>query len=53
MSVFPYPDLDAEEERIYELLSINLTRMLLHTHGLTLPEISVAPLCQCAVQKFG
>lgn len=37
MSIFPYPDLDAEGERIYELFPINLTRMMLHTSGLTLP----------------
>jgi AhpD family alkylhydroperoxidase len=37
MTVFPYPELDAEKEAEYELFPINLTRMLLHTQGLTLP----------------
>ena len=37
MTVFPYPELDAEKEAEYELFPINLTRMLLHTRGLTLP----------------
>jgi AhpD family alkylhydroperoxidase len=34
---FPYPELDAEKEAEYELFPINLTRMMLHTAGLTLP----------------
>ena len=37
MTVFPYPELDAEKEAEYELFPINLTRMLLHTQGLTVP----------------
>jgi AhpD family alkylhydroperoxidase len=37
MSSFPYPELDAEKESQYELFPINLTRMMLHTQGLTLP----------------
>jgi AhpD family alkylhydroperoxidase len=37
MTVFPYPELDAEKEAEYELFPINLTRMMLHTQGLTLP----------------
>ena len=37
MTVFPYPELDAEKEAEYELFPINLTRMLLHTKGLTVP----------------
>jgi AhpD family alkylhydroperoxidase len=37
MSRFPFPDLDAEKEAQYELFPINLTRMMLHTQGLTLP----------------
>jgi AhpD family alkylhydroperoxidase len=37
MSQFPFPDLDAEKEAQYELFPINLTRMMLHTQGLTLP----------------
>jgi AhpD family alkylhydroperoxidase len=37
MTAFPYPDLDTEKESVYELFPINLTRMMLHTRGLTLP----------------
>jgi AhpD family alkylhydroperoxidase len=37
MTVFPYPELDAEKEAEYELFPINLTRMMLHTQGQTLP----------------
>jgi AhpD family alkylhydroperoxidase len=37
MTVFPYPELDAEKEAVYELFPINLTRMMLHTRGQTLP----------------
>jgi AhpD family alkylhydroperoxidase len=37
MTVFPYPVLDAEKESVYDLFPINLTRMMLHTQGLTLP----------------
>jgi AhpD family alkylhydroperoxidase len=37
MTVFPYPKLDAEKEAEYELFPINLTRMMLHTQGLTVP----------------
>ena len=37
MTVFPYPELDADNEARYELFPINLTRMLLHTQGLTVP----------------
>ena len=37
MTVFPYPELDAEKEGQYELFPINLTRMMLHTQGLTVP----------------
>jgi AhpD family alkylhydroperoxidase len=37
MRVFPYPELDAEKEAQYELFPINLTRMMLHTQGLTMP----------------
>jgi len=37
MTVFPYPELDAEKEAVYELFPINLTRMMLHTQGQTLP----------------
>jgi hypothetical protein len=33
MTVFPYPELDAEKEAVYELFPINLTRMMLHTQG--------------------
>jgi AhpD family alkylhydroperoxidase len=37
MPVFPYPELDAEKEAEYQLFPINLTRMMLHTQGLTVP----------------
>jgi AhpD family alkylhydroperoxidase len=37
MTGFPYPELDAEKEAEYRLFPINLTRMMLHTQGLTLP----------------
>ena len=37
MTVFPYPELDAEKEAEYGLFPINLTRMMLHTQGQTLP----------------
>jgi alkylhydroperoxidase family enzyme len=37
MTVFPYPELDADKEAEYELFPTNLTRMMLHTQGLTLP----------------
>jgi AhpD family alkylhydroperoxidase len=37
MPVFPFPELDAGKEAQYELFPINLTRMMLHTQGLTVP----------------
>jgi AhpD family alkylhydroperoxidase len=37
MTVFPYPELDAEKKAEYELFPINLTRMMLHTQGQTVP----------------
>ena len=37
MTVFPYSELDAEKAGQYELFPINLTRMMLHTQGLTVP----------------
>ena len=37
MTGFPYPELDAEKEAEYHLFPINLTRMLLHTQGQTVP----------------
>jgi AhpD family alkylhydroperoxidase len=37
MTGFPYPEVTAEEEAEYRLFPINLTRMLLHTQGLTVP----------------
>ncbi|HXB87461.1 carboxymuconolactone decarboxylase family protein [Mycobacterium sp.] len=37
MTGFPYPELDAEKETEYKLFPINLTRMMLHTQGLTVP----------------
>jgi AhpD family alkylhydroperoxidase len=42
MTVFPYPQLDGEKEAEYEVFPINLTRMLLHTQGLTLPYLKFA-----------
>jgi short-subunit dehydrogenase involved in D-alanine esterification of teichoic acids len=40
MTVFPYPELDAEKEAEYELFPINLTRMMLHTKGQTVPYLA-------------
>lgn len=37
MTGFPFPKLDAEKEAEYELFPINLTRIMLHTQGLTVP----------------
>jgi AhpD family alkylhydroperoxidase len=37
--VFPYPELDAEKEAQYDLFPINLTRMMLHTKGQTVPYL--------------
>jgi AhpD family alkylhydroperoxidase len=37
MTGLPYPELDAEQQAQYELFPINLTRMMLHTRGLTVP----------------
>lgn len=37
MAMFPFPQLDAEKQSQYELFPINLTRMMLHTQGLTVP----------------
>jgi AhpD family alkylhydroperoxidase len=37
MTGLPYPELDREKQAVYELFPINLTRMMLHTRGLTLP----------------
>jgi AhpD family alkylhydroperoxidase len=37
MTGLPYPELDGERQAVYELFPINLTRMMLHTRGLTLP----------------
>jgi AhpD family alkylhydroperoxidase len=37
MTVFPYPQLDVKKEAEYELFPINLTRMMLHTQGQTVP----------------
>lgn len=42
MTGFPYPELDAEKETEYEVFPINLTRMLLHTQGQTLPYLKFA-----------
>lgn len=37
MTGLPFPDLDAGQQATYELFPINLTRMMLHTQGLTVP----------------
>ena len=42
MTVFPYPQLDGEKEAEYQVFPINLTRMLLHTQGQTLPYLKFA-----------
>jgi AhpD family alkylhydroperoxidase len=42
MTVFPYPELGAEKEAEYELFPINLTRMMLHTKGQTVPYLKYA-----------
>ncbi|HME76646.1 MAG TPA: carboxymuconolactone decarboxylase family protein [Mycobacterium sp.] len=42
MTVFPYPQLDGEKESEYQVFPINLTRMMLHTEGLTLPYLKYA-----------
>jgi AhpD family alkylhydroperoxidase len=42
MTVFPFPELDGEKEAEYEIFPINLTRMLLHTQGQTLPYLKFA-----------
>ena len=39
MTVFPYPELDAEKTAQYQAFPINLTRMMLHTKGLTVPYL--------------
>ena len=42
MKMFPYPELDAEKEAEYQVFPINLTRMMLHTEGCTLPYLKYA-----------
>ena len=42
MTGFPYPELTAEKEAEYRLFPINLTRMLLHTQGQTVPYLKYA-----------
>lgn len=42
MTSFPYPDLDPDKEAQYRVFPINLTRMLLHTRGQTLPFLKFA-----------
>ncbi|MDO3126602.1 carboxymuconolactone decarboxylase family protein [Mycobacteroides abscessus subsp. bolletii] len=42
MTAFPYPQLDEEKESEYELFPINLTRMMLHTQGQTVPYLHYA-----------
>jgi hypothetical protein len=39
---FPYPELDAEKEAQYRVFPINLTRMMLHTQGQTVPYLKYA-----------
>ena len=42
MTVFPFPELNGQKEAEYEVFPINLTRMLLHTDGQTLPYLKFA-----------
>jgi len=42
MTAFPYPELDAKKQAEYELFPINLTRMMLHTQGQTVPYLKYA-----------
>jgi AhpD family alkylhydroperoxidase len=42
MTGFPFPELDAAKEAEYELFPINLTRMMLHTKGQTVPYLKFA-----------
>ena len=42
MTAFPYPELDAEKQAQYQLFPINLTRMMLHTKGQTVPYLRYA-----------
>jgi AhpD family alkylhydroperoxidase len=42
MIAFPFPQLDAEKEAQYQLFPINLTRMMLHTKGQTVPYLQYA-----------
>jgi AhpD family alkylhydroperoxidase len=37
MTGLPFPEVNAEQQAQYELFPINLTRMMLHTRGLTVP----------------
>src|SRR5277367_7021926 len=37
MTGLPFPDVNAEQQAQCELFPINLTRMMLHTRGLTVP----------------
>ena len=39
MTDFPFPTLTPEDEAVFKLFPINLTRMLLHTQGVTLPYL--------------
>lgn len=39
MADFPFPTLTPEDEKLFKLFPINLTRMLLHTQGLTMPYL--------------
>ena len=39
MTDFPYPCLTPEDEATFKLFPINLTRMMLHTQGLTVPYL--------------
>jgi AhpD family alkylhydroperoxidase len=42
VTAFPYPELNAEKEAEYRLFPINLTRMMLHTQGQTVPYLRYA-----------
>jgi len=39
MTDFPYPSLTPEDEATFKLFPINLTRMMLHTQGVTVPYL--------------
>ncbi len=49
MAAFPYPELDAEKTAQYQAFPINLTRMMLHTKGLTVPRVGALTACEYEV----